>query len=357
MAEENIGGGALVTRYNFGITCRGERNALVWLGEYVGIVIEVPMESDKSKCAQDARRAICISDTGRSRVVKALDGLYRTMRDVTCDECESLRPYNLSGVSGRAPIEIPLDNNGAGGLAHHGVSGISVGIALFIGMCERATAGGGGGGALLVDHVYFYEMSRNFWLPRYNRAFDWYCDDNTSCWGWWTVAMNNFWACVLPELCARDAGGGGFEMVYFGHSRESFRKRMKRDIVAYVESEHDFNSAWVKSRMPWRPNESVNDLMTGLLLVLYDGYGCARFIRGFFRELRNAKQVNETNAGSNKYEECRDNFYRIASLAAGVDLQCVFREQLRWQLSDSIVEGVRKAVLGGDISHDALILD
>ncbi len=316
--------------YTFGLARRGPRLAIAWLGARVGVVIECPNESDTSGGAVHARNALTTTEAARTRVLHALDTLYETLKSTTLSS--GLSPYNNNGVCGLAPVEIPLDNAGAGGLAHHGVSGISVGAALFAPLCSRAESSIG---ALAVDQVYYYEMGRNFWEPQFNRAFDWRMDDEAHNWGWWTVGFNNLWAIVLPEIA-----GNAVDMVYFGRSRAAFRARMQRDIRACVRSRHCFDTAWTKSRMPWRPNETINDLMTGLLLALYDAYGGPKFLNSFFAHLRTAPPVNEGNSGANKFQQCRDNFYRIASCAAQRDIKHCFVQQLGWPLSDEVMQEV-----------------
>ena len=319
--------------YTFGLARRGPRRAVAWLGTRTGVVIECPDDFDSSGSAVHARNALSTSESGRNRVLKALDTIYDTMESTTLSS--GLSPYNGNGVGGLAPIEIPLDNAGAGGLAHHGVSGISVGVPLFAPLCARAESSTNS--ALAVDHVYYYEMSRNFWEPRFNRAFDWRMDGEVHNWGWWTVGFNNLWAIVLPEIVSSE---NVVDMVYFGRARSEFRARMQRDIRACVRERHNFESAWTKSRMPWRPNESINDLMTGLLLSLYDAYGGPKFFNAFFAELRTATPVNDGNSGTDRFQQCRDNFYRIASRAAQLDLKHCFVEQLGWQLSNQVLQEI-----------------
>lgn len=312
--------------YNFTISGRGNRRAIAWHGNCVAVVIELPAPADATNAAKNARNLVSLSTTVRERVMLAFDTLYSTMEMVTL--CEGLKLHG--GGSGGLPcIESPQDNAGAGGLAHHGVGGLSVGVSVLWALCERASRSTG---ATLVDHVYFYELGRNFWYPHFNRAFDYYCDDNPSCWGWWTVAFNNLWPIIIPDIA------DGIELTYFGQSREKFRKGMLNDFATYVrlaaQGRHDFE-AWKCSRMPWRKEQSVNNLMTGLLVALYEAYGRLEWIVAFFRELRCAKQVNATNAGGCQYDEIRDNFYIIASKAAQKDLVHVFQMQLKWPLSNS----------------------
>ena len=63
-------------------------------------------------------------------------------------------------------------------------------------------------------------------------------------------------------------------------------------------------------------NESVNDLMSGLVLAMYEAYGGVVWLTYFFAELRTARVVNEGTLGGCDYADARDNLYRICSKAA-----------------------------------------
>lgn len=321
--------------YTFGLAERGPRRAVAWLGERIGVVIECPEDGDSSDNAVLARNALSIEEAARNRILRALDTLYETMESTTCSSGPS--PYNESGVHGLAPVEIPLDNNGAYAWARDGVSGISVDMELFAPLCADAESLDDS--VLAVNYVFFYEMSKNFWEPSFDDVFDWAMDGEEDNWGWWLAGFSNLWAIVLPEIVTPE---NAVEMDYFGEDRSVFRARMKSDIRACIRARHNFDTAWKTSRMPWNPEDTINSLMTGLLLALYDAYGGAKFLKSFFAELRVATPVNDDDdsAGSDKFQQCRDNFYRVTSRAAQLDLKHCFVEQLRWQLSNEALQEI-----------------
>lgn len=328
-------------RYNFTISRRGTRSARAWPGEAVALLVE-SAENDVP----------CVSAPGyaRAALMRALDSVYATYVHITGGD----PPRREEPFRGRVVIQVPIDNAGAAGLAHHGVAGISVGAGLVRPLAERWTracrkgvkwlpSGNAGNGLeglrfgprtpkeASVDQVFFYEFSRNFWHPWYNKKIDWACNGDPSCWGWWTVGMNNALAVIVPALI-------DLPMNYFGRGRSQFRDRMVDELKAYMRYartvERPFD-AWTVSLMPWKPKESVNDLMSGLLIRSFERFGEERWIRGFFREIARAPDVNPTAAGGTQFQACRDNVYRIFSRAADANLIHVFTNELRWDISSA----------------------
>lgn len=256
--------------------------------------------------------------------------------EIKRDICEMfVRIYEkFVEIVGRRPrgdmyIEIPLDNRGAGGLACHGVCGISVGRGLFAGLVMRWK-----GGVRSVDQVYFYEMNRNFWFEEYNRAIDWCCDGDEKCWGWWTVGFNNAMSVIVPDLL-------GIEFYYFGQGRKTFEQGMLNDYRGYLKDKRwNFETGWQKSMMPWRPKQSINNLMSGFILDSYTKFGGRDWITGVYREILQVVPINSSNAGATCYQGARDNIYTIWSRAAHKDLRDFFKNTLRWKISDQAMRNV-----------------
>lgn len=284
-------------------------------------------------------------------VTSAFDAIYLAFVEIC-----GVRPSRVvSPCEGRVVIQVPLDNAGAGGLAHHDMAGVSVGRALVMPLVRRWVSAvterpdlawlprfhGGLQGLEFaphtppqasVDQVFFYEMARNFWKPDYNRKIDWYCDGIESCWGWWTVGMCNAMALIVPAVI-------NLPMYYFGQGRAGFRNRMIAELAAYkayTSGLEDPFQAWTCSAMPWRPRETVNDLMTAFIVRSFERFGGIRWISRFFREIRLVPDINATEAGENNFQAARDNLYRIWSRAAGADLCNVFQQELRWHISTQV---------------------
>lgn len=326
--------------YNFTIARRGQRAANVWQGAQVALLIEKQT---------DGSPRISAPPTVRTAVLRAFDAVYLAYASVT-----GFRPSRAENpFRGRIAIQVPLDNAGAAGLAHHDVAGISVGAGLVEPLVERwtrAVANGaswvprGGEGSDLealrfgdarpelasIDQVFLYELNRNFWPPWFNQKIDWMCDGDGSCWGWWTVGMNNAMTVIVPALL-------NMPLNYFGSGLEQFRDRMVDELAEYAQfcrSGADPFDAWTTSRMPWKPRESVNDLMTALIIRSFERFGGESWIKGFYRQIPNVPDINATAAGGTNFQGARDNLYRIFSIAAGANLYNVFVNELCWRISD-----------------------
>jgi len=298
----------VATNYSFG--CSSQTQAVVWYDDIIAIVIE-------------GEEALQFETAAMSRIVDFFHRLYDKYESIT-----GLIDLPLdSPWQNRITIQIPLDNCGAGGLASHGVRGISVGMGEFERQYQHALNNDNS-----FMHVFFYESSRNFWLPEFNDYFDWAMNDEPMNWGWWTVGMNNAMVVIISDLL-------GVNMDYHwrdGNDGQWFRDRM----VAYYETYrdnpiYDFNYGWRQEYMPWEPSESVNDLMSGLIIYSYETWGSEAWLKGFYQSIRNVPPRSDVFA----YQESRDNIYRIWSAAAEEDLRRFFVDDLRWNLTS---EGTNK---------------
>lgn len=336
-------------RYDFSIACRGVRDAEVWLGREVAIIFERGYTAQWHQLV--TAKSNSIGQHLKSAITSAFDATYLAFAEI----CGGHPSRVESPCDGRVVIQVPLDNAGAGGLAHHDVGGISVGHGLVMPLVRRWVSAvnempdlhwlprfdGGLEGLKFgvktprdasVDQVFFYEMARNFWKPEFNKKVDWYCDDNETCWGWWTVGMCNAMAIIIPAIV-------DLPMYYFGQGRHEFRNRMVAELAAYRSYSSGIQNpfhAWTCSLMPWNPKESVNDLMTALIVRSFERFGGTRWISGFFREIRRVPDINSTDAGENNFQAARDNLYRIWSRAAEADLRNVFQLELWWEISPRV---------------------
>lgn len=301
----------IATDYIFG--CSSQTQAVAWYDDTIAIVIE-------------GEDALQFEHEAMSRIVTFFHRLYDKYESVT-----GLTNLPLASPwQNRITIQIPLDNCGAGGLASHGVRGISVGIGEFMQQYEHALNSDNS-----FMHVFFYESNRNFWLPEYNDYFDWAMDDELMNWGWWTVGMNNAMAVIMTDLL-------GVKLDYHwadGDDQLWFRNRMVANFEAYRDNTiYDFDYGWRQHLMPWDPNESINDLMSGLIIHSYETWGGETWLKGFYQYIRTVPPRSDVFA----YQECRDNIYRIWSDAAGEDLSDFFIQDLRWNIT---VDGTQQVNL------------
>lgn len=308
-----------LTTYDFWCSA-GSPSATAWYDDTVCVMIEAETPADRDPARMDV-------------IVQFFHDLYAEFETLTgLSNLPKSGPWN-----GRVVIQIPLDNCGAGGLANHGSLGVSVGVGLF----ESQYA--------LVDQdkflqVWFYEVNRNFWLPSFNDTFDWAMNDEPHNWGWWTVGMNNAQAYCMAELL-------GVQLEYFGSGSTYWYDRMVGELDDYIaDPQYDFDFGWRQDLMPWHPTESINDMMSGLIMFSYETWGGRAWLEGFYQWIQ-SPQI-EPRSDVFAYQECRDNVYRVWSMAAGQDLDDYFTNTLRWTLTNEAREWV-SAILAGSSWTDA----
>jgi len=289
----------VTTDYNF--WCSSQTQAVAWYDDTIAIVIE-------------GEDAFHFDPEAMSRIVDFFHRLYEKYASIT-----GLTNLPLdSPWQERITIQIPIDNCGAGGLANHGNLGISVGRGLFDIQYEISKAE-----QERYLQVFIYESNRNFWLPEFNDYIDWAMDDEPMNWGWWTVGMNNAMAVMMTDIL-------GVDLEYFGYDSQWFRDRMVANLETYRDNPiYDFNYGWRQEYMPWDLNESINDLMSGLIIHSYETWGGEAWLKGFYQSIRNVPPRSDVFA----YQESRDNIYQIWSAAAGEDLRYFFVDDLRWNLT------------------------
>ena len=313
-----------VVTTNYSFWCSSNTQAVAWYDDSIAIVIE----------GQDA---LSFDHETMTRIVDFFHRLYDKYESIT-----GLTNLPLDTAwQERITIQIPLDNCGAGGLANHGVRGISVGRGFFDEQYDISL-----GSEERYLHVFFYEVNRNFWPPYFNEAFDWAMDDELMNWGWWTVGMNNAMAVIMPDLL-------NVEFEYFGNDATWFRDRMMANFETYKDNTtYNFDYGWRQEYMPWDPNESINDLMSGFILYSYETWGKETWLKNFYQSIGNVQPRSDVFA----YQECRDNIYNIWSDAAEIDLLDFFVNYMRWQITGAndnssptpLIFSLADALAGGD---------
>ena len=228
---------------------------------------------------------------------------------------------SVTGWNGRIVTQVAIDNCGAGGLAHHGTTGISVGKGIFEVQYANCLAGNNNYG-----QIYFYETNRNYWPNYFNYKFDWAMDSSPSDWGFWTVGMNNAQAYMMCHYL-------GCELEY-GGTNNMLQTWHDGSIQEMVNSfDYTWDSCWIKKNMPWRPAGTINSLMQGFLIYGYDNWGGFDFLDGVYDGIQDPTIPERVDVLD--YETCRDNVYKIWSKAANRDLINFFENVLRWPITDS----------------------
>jgi hypothetical protein len=247
------------------------------------------------------------------------------------DRVTGRRPRLDAPLLGRIRIEV--SPRVGGGLANHGTLGIAVGDGFFKGLYDRVKAGKN-----TYDHVFFYEIARNYWMEDMNPPIDYHTSAGPDSWGWWTVAFNNLMAAVMPKQVP-----GVDDLHYAGRGRAGFARGMEAFLDEYIAhpEKYDWANSWCAPRLPWSPKTSVNDLMTGLLVHLQRKHGGIAFVSGLYREIPRQRPLPRDRSD---YLACRDNIYAACSLAAREDLGDFFTKNLRWTLSTSTRARVQRAL-------------
>jgi len=292
--------------YNYQIAyCVGAKNATAWIGDDVVIMIEAESAADRNM-------------TTMTQVIDVFEDVIAKYEEFT-----GLTNLPMaSQFNGKPVIEVVLDNCGAGGLASHGVLGMSTGVSFFDEFYNLVTQGN-----IAMPQVFLYELNRNFWKPSFNNKFDWAMNNDIQNWGWWTVGMNNAQAYIIPKSL-------GIGLYYFGNDINYWENRMVGELNDYMnDTQYDFDFGWRQSLMPWHNTESINDLMSGLLIYSYNNFGGDAWIKGFYQHIENVDIPNRPDVFA--YQECRDNVYKIWSYAANQDLVSFFENDLRWVISQS----------------------
>ena len=297
---------AVSTNHDF--WCSSNTEAVAWFDDSIAIVIE----------GQDA---LTLDHATMTRMVEFFHRLYDKYESITgLTDLPLDTPWQE-----HITIQIPLDNCGAGGLANHGVRGISIGRGFFDEQYDILLSG-----QERYHQVFFYESNRNFWPSYFNESFDWAMNDEPMNWGWWTVGMNNAMAVMMSDML-------NVELEYFGQDSTWFRDRMILNFDTYKNNTlYDFDYGWRQEYMPWNTNESINDLMSGLIIHSYETWGGEMWLKNFYQVIATVVPRSDVFA----YQECRDNIYQIWSDAAGVDLLDFFVNDMRWLIaSDSAASG------------------
>jgi Ricin-type beta-trefoil lectin domain-like/Secretion system C-terminal sorting domain len=294
------------TNYEYKIaSCVGTKSATAWIGNNVVVMIEGETPSSRDKQVMD--KMLDLFDRMESKYIE-ITGLNNL-------------PI-LSGYKGKPVIEIVKDNCGAGGLASHGTLGMSTGVGLFNEMYDSVK-----NGQQAIHQVFFYETARNFYLTANNDKIDWAMDNQQDNWGWWTVGFNNANAVIFSKAL-------NIELLYYGQGLSGFRNGMIKQYNAYVNgSQYNFQNGWSQKFLPWDNRNSVNDLMSGLLIYSYENFGGESFIKSVYSYLRSNEITNRP--GVFAYQECRDNVYKIWSLSAKRDLKTYFEGTLKWGISNN----------------------
>lgn len=300
--------------FNIAYCIEGNVPSTVWMIDDLGVVIEGETSKDRDPKIM-------------YEIVLALDDVIDQFYLISgLPELEKATSFK-----NRLVIEVPQDNCGAGGLAHHGIAGISVGI-YFLDQIYDSFAQGNKS----IHQIFYYELNRNFWIPSWNDKIEWSRDQGDWDWGHWTVGFNNAHAILMPKQL-------GYGFMYFGQTSAQFENSMVMNLNIYTSNDqYNFENGWMQSWMVWDDKNTINDLMTGLIVYSYDRFGGEEWLKNVYYYLNSDVIANRESMKS--YQQCRDNIYKIWSLSAERDLEEFFQSELKWVISNEAIEFVNQKI-------------
>ena len=235
-----------------------------------------------------------------SRLAQFLAGLECLLARM--DAVVGRAPPVTHSFQGRQVVEV-AHLPGAAGLAHHGRAGFACGPAF---LRESLLSFDCPGTQPFIHHVFGYEAFRNYIFPEeFTPCFKYSCLEGPECYGWFNQGFVNIVGCLL--LADEPLG---IKFNYFGHSEAAFRAGMESHLLVYIARRHgvqcggssgagggggggggggatclSFADVFLHERLPWAPHQSLDNLFSGILSVLFRAHGGAGFLRGLFRTL------------------------------------------------------------------------
>jgi hypothetical protein len=270
-----------------------------------------------------------------SKMVRGIEGIFDAYSELT-----GRTPPINSPLNGRIRVEFDKDRPGyGGGGAAHEVLGMFAQKYYFEKLYNNLLQG-----VNVFDHVFFYEIHRNYWLADLDRSIIYYPKPphhqviipyNSNM----TAAVNNTAAYIASSIIEEidDLDTGDKNRMQFGDDLEEF-------YYTYVNNPNLYNweNTWLSEFIPWSNGQhSLDNLQAGLLIHLYKKFGL-EFYKRFYRELAERPKVRSLD---NDYSRVRDNFYVATSLAVGENLDYFFKDTLRWEITDSAIGAVEERLM------------
>ena len=178
-----------------------------------------------------------------------------------------------------------------------------------------------------IHQVYFYGIGRAMYDTSLDDILDWQMQ-NEGEWGYWTLGFNGAMTVLAPENM-------GVELEYYGKDTAAFRLDRLTDLATYVNNtSFTFNNTWSSYLLPWNEYQSINDLMSGLLIYLSDTYGGLPFLARLFYNLKQRPTTpNRTDRqlrATNFYQAARQATFDLYDGDVADQLFLYFRNTLRW---------------------------
>lgn len=179
-----------------------------------------------------------------------------------------------------------------------------------------------------IHQVIFYEMGRCMYDLILDKTLDWQMQD-VSEYGYWTLGFNGAMTALAPPDI-------GCKMEYYGKNAADFRADRINDLNTYINnSKYTFDNTWSVKLLPWNNNQSINDLMSGLLIYLYDkiGYGYRGLQRVFYLlkdQPSTLKKTDRKGRAINFYNSVYQTMADLHNKSEAYKMYLYFRNTLKW---------------------------
>jgi len=316
------------------------------------------------------------SDQGLEIMGTAIDSLERLVSafdSIVPNTPDASAPYN-----GR-PIRLECAYLGdAGGLAGHGTYGLAVGPA-FIVQYLNSIADPNAYHLyqssywqldnpvkfpIYYQHVIGYELCRNYIFPNiFTPVFQYGVNTdprsasntvgnvpstsivvNNSSYGWINQSFVNITGLLL-ELDMKPSVGFN----YNGYSYQWFMNYMMNYIHKYVDDGKSWSNTFLYEFVEWSPLNSLDNVYSGLLAILWGSYGRSAFLKNWFECLPKLQPTN------NNYVIAADNYFIASCYGAQLNLSNYFINTLRWPITPTTLSKVQ--MLFGQPTNNMPIFD
>jgi hypothetical protein len=288
--------------------------------------------------------------------VAGLEKLVEAFNNIVGRTPASNAPYN------RCSIRIECAYLGdAGGLANHGVYGFATGpgyIVPYINSIANPTAYRLDQSSywqldnpvnlpIYYQHVIGYELCRNYIFPdQFTPAFKYGVNtsgrigstsivpsasiivDNGS-YGWINQGFINITGCLLVA----DMNQAGFN--YNGYSYQWLMNYMMGHLQRYIDGGKPWSNTFLYELLEWSPNNSLDNLYSGLIAKLWGSYGKTTFLKNWFACLSLLPPTNFS------YVIAADNFFLASCYGAKLNLSTYFINTLRWPITAATLSSVQ----------------
>lgn len=178
-----------------------------------------------------------------------------------------------------------------------------------------------------VHQIFFYELGRAVYDPALDDILEWQMKYPNEV-GYWAAGFNGAMTVLGPEHMKVD-------LEYYGQDTAGFRQDRLTDLSTYVNNtKYTFSNTWSKYLLPWNQYQSINDVMSGLLIYLSDTYGGLRFLARLFYLLKQQPTTpNKTDRqlrATNFYRATRQAALDLYDTTVANQVRTYFRTKLRW---------------------------